>query len=90
MLRITVLGFFCPVALRAEASSGADAAANAAGDTTVYYDVQVFTAEPDHPYAEAVAIRGERILAVGAQAAVEAAAGPGARRVDTAQPYVDS
>ena len=27
-------------------------------DTTVFYDAQVFTAEPDHPYADAVAIRG--------------------------------
>jgi len=48
----------------------------------VFYDAQVFTAEPEHPYAEAVAIRGDRILAVGARAAVEAAAGPGANLVD--------
>ena len=51
-------------------------------DTTVFYDAQVFTAEPDHPYADAVAIRGTRILAVGDLAAVAEAAGPGARKVD--------
>jgi predicted amidohydrolase YtcJ len=33
----------------------------------VFYNAQVFTAEYDHPYAEAVAIRGDRIIAVGAQ-----------------------
>ena len=42
----------------------------------------MFTAEPGTPYAEAVAIRGQRILAVGARESVESAAGPGARRVD--------
>src|SRR5262249_2292709 len=55
-------------------------AANA--DTTVFYDAQVFTAEPAHPYADAVAIRGDRILAVGPRAVVEQAAGADARKVD--------
>src|SRR6202789_2703192 len=54
----------------------------AADSATVFYDAQVFTAEPDHPFADAVAIRGDRIVAVGDLAAVEKAAGPGARRVD--------
>ena len=49
---------------------------------TVFYDAQVFTAEPDHPYADAVAVRGDRIVAVGDLAAVEKAAGAGARKVD--------
>jgi len=48
----------------------------------IFYNAQVFTAEYDHPYAEAVAIRGDRILAVGALQAVEQAAGPGARKID--------
>ena len=56
------------------------AAADAAA--TVFYDGQVFTAERDRPYAEALAIRGDRILAVGVFADVERAAGPRARRVD--------
>ncbi len=58
---------------------GATAGAQAA---TVFYDAQVFTAEPDHPYANAVAVRGNRIIAVGDLAAVEKAAGAGARKVD--------
>jgi predicted amidohydrolase YtcJ len=52
------------------------------GAATVFYDAQVFTGEPSHPYADAVAVRGDRILAVGDLAAVEQAAGPGARKVD--------
>ena len=56
------------------------AAADAA--TTVFYDAQVFTAEAARPYAEAVAIRGDRILAVGTRAEVEQAAGADARKVD--------
>jgi predicted amidohydrolase YtcJ len=48
----------------------------------VFYDAEVFTAEPGHPYADAVAIRGDRIVAVGDLAAVEKAAGSGARKVD--------
>jgi predicted amidohydrolase YtcJ len=56
--------------------------AGAGGSATVFYDAEVFTAEPDHPYADAVAIRGDRIVAVGALAAVEKAAGAGARKVD--------
>jgi predicted amidohydrolase YtcJ len=67
--------------LRAEDLAAA-APSDLAGPATVFYDAQVFTAEPEHPYAEAVAIRGDRILAVGSQAAVEAAAGDGANKVD--------
>ena len=50
--------------------------------TQILYNAQVFTAEYDHPYAEAVAIRGDRILAVGSLEAVEQAAGPSARKID--------
>jgi predicted amidohydrolase YtcJ len=62
--------------------SGAAFGAPGGGAATVYYDAQVFTAEPDHPYADAVAIRGDRIIAVGDLAAVEKAAGADARKVD--------
>lgn len=48
----------------------------------ILYHGQVFTGDPGHPYAEAVAIRGERIIAVGELADVENAAGPSARRID--------
>jgi predicted amidohydrolase YtcJ len=59
--------------------AGAAAAPDA---TTLFYNAHVFTAEPSAPYADAVAIRGDRIEAVGALESVEKAAGPGARRVD--------
>jgi predicted amidohydrolase YtcJ len=58
------------------------AAADEPEQTQILYDAQVFTAEYDHPYAEAVAIRGDRILAVGSLETVEQAAGPAARRID--------
>jgi predicted amidohydrolase YtcJ len=48
----------------------------------VFYNAQVFTAEYDHPYAEAVAIRGDRIIAVGSLGSVKRIAGPTARNVD--------
>jgi predicted amidohydrolase YtcJ len=48
----------------------------------VLYGGHVFTAEFAHPYAEAVAIRGERIIAVGARGPVERIAGPSARKID--------
>jgi predicted amidohydrolase YtcJ len=76
-LRIGCLAVIC-VALGtcAKPSVAEDAA------TTLFYDAHVFTAEYDHPYAEAVAIRGERIIAVGTLGTVEQIAGPNARRVD--------
>jgi predicted amidohydrolase YtcJ len=57
-------------------------AADAPDSTMLFYNAHVFTAEPNAPYAEAVAIRGDRIVAVGALESVEQAAGQGARRVD--------
>jgi predicted amidohydrolase YtcJ len=57
-------------------------AADAPDSTMLFYNAHVFTAEPNAPYAEAVAIRGDRIVAVGALESVERAAGQGARRVD--------
>jgi predicted amidohydrolase YtcJ len=48
----------------------------------LFYNAHVFTAEPNAPYAEAVAIRGDRIVAVGALESVVRAADQGARRVD--------
>jgi predicted amidohydrolase YtcJ len=72
-------GIVAAGATPAATPGGATASAQAA---TVFYDAQVFTAEPDHPYADAVAVRGNRIIAVGDLAAVEKAAGAGARKVD--------
>ena len=57
-------------------------AADAPDSTVLFYNAHVFTAEPNAPYAEAVAIRGDRIVAVGALESVERAAGQVARRID--------
>lgn len=45
---------------------------------------RVFTSDPDRPWAEAVAVRGERIAAVGTSAEIGRLAGPKTRRVDLA------
>ncbi len=57
-------------------------AARAAPPTTVFYDGKVFTADPDQPYATAVAVRGQTILAVGSDAEVLRAAGKQATAID--------
>jgi predicted amidohydrolase YtcJ len=48
----------------------------------IYFNGKIFTAEPEHPYAEAIAIRGDKIVAVGNRVEVTAAAGKGAERID--------
>jgi predicted amidohydrolase YtcJ len=51
------------------------------GQDQIFFNAKVFTADPQHPYAEAVAIRGDRILAVGNLPEVAKAA-PNATRTD--------
>jgi predicted amidohydrolase YtcJ len=71
------------VALAAGFGLGTARGAEADGAGVVLlYNVHVFTAEYGAPYAEALALRGDRILAVGALSAVEKAAGATARRID--------
>jgi predicted amidohydrolase YtcJ len=48
----------------------------------VFYNAKIFTAEPEHPYAEAVAIRGGKIVAVGNLNEVSKSVSAGAERVD--------
>ena len=48
----------------------------------ILFNAKVFTGVPDHPYAEAVAIRGDKVVAVGNLAEVLQAAGKSAERVD--------
>lgn len=48
----------------------------------IFYDGKIFTAEPEHPYAEAVAIRGDKIVAVGSRGEVTTAVGKDAERID--------
>jgi predicted amidohydrolase YtcJ len=53
-------------------------------NAVVYENARVYTMDPQAPSAEAMAVRGERIVAVGEVAACREAAGPGARREDLA------
>ncbi|MFC7670118.1 amidohydrolase family protein [Hymenobacter humi] len=57
------------------------AAAQAAPDL-VLTGGKVFTADPARPYAQALAVRGERIVAVGSTADISKLAGPRTRRID--------
>ena len=49
---------------------------------TIYYNGHIVTMWDAHPAAEAVALRGNRFLAVGTLAEVRRAASPSARRID--------
>lgn len=48
----------------------------------VLTDARVFTADPDRPWVEALAVRGERIVALGSAAEIEALAGPETETID--------
>ena len=54
----------------------------AASDERLLYNGKIFTGEPEHPYAEAVAIRDDKILAVGNVTEVAKAVATGAQRID--------
>jgi predicted amidohydrolase YtcJ len=51
-------------------------------DERVLYNGKIFTGEPGHPYAEAVAIRGDKIVAVGNRVEVSKAVATGAEMID--------
>src|SRR6266567_3738765 len=58
------------------------ASAFAQAPDIILYHANVFTADPAGPTAEAIAIRGERIVAVGTDDVVRATAGPKTRLFD--------
>src|SRR5580700_8282466 len=49
---------------------------------TVLYNGDVFTAVPNAPHAQAIALEGDRVLAVGPNSAIRALATPGSRSID--------
>lgn len=53
-----------------------------AAPETVITNAKIFTSNPAQPWAQAIAIRGERIVAVGDTRTVAALAGPATRRID--------
>ncbi|HYL82933.1 MAG TPA: amidohydrolase [Candidatus Angelobacter sp.] len=71
--------------LVALALAGMAASGRAAGQDEkelIFYNAKVFTAEAEHPYAEAVALRGDKIVAVGTRAEVAKAVGKNAASTD--------
>src|SRR6266852_160493 len=54
------LAVFCTLVLASAAWSDGNKVAE-----RIFYNGKIFTAEPEHPYAEAVAIRGDKIVGVG-------------------------
>ena len=48
----------------------------------IFFHAKVFTGNPENPYAEAVAVRGERIMAVGSLAEVLRTTSANAERID--------
>lgn len=71
-----LLALICAASVTGYSAAADDSAA------TLFYNGQIFTADYAHPYAEAIAIQGERIVAVGSREAVDAIVGPKARKVD--------
>lgn len=53
-----------------------------AAEEVVFFHGKVFTGEPKHPYAEAVAIRGDKIVAVGNRGDVSKAVASDAKFID--------
>jgi hypothetical protein len=56
--------------------------AQGSADERIYFNAKIFTAEPQNPYAEAIAIRGDRIVAVGSYREVAKSVKANAERVD--------
>jgi len=48
----------------------------------ILFNGKIFTSVAAHPYVEALAIRGDRIVATGDTATIRAIAGPGTRQID--------
>ena len=74
--------YFLLMLLASVCSSSLVWAADSSSSERVFYNGKIFTGEPDHPYAEAVAIRDDKIIAVGTRAEVTAAVGKAAERID--------
>ena len=56
VILLLLLAAFAPLLSRAQGTDRAE---------RILFDARIFTGIPDHPYAEAVAIRGDKISAVG-------------------------
>jgi predicted amidohydrolase YtcJ len=74
-----IFGRLCTILLAATALLLTSAFAQ---DERVFYHAQVFTADPQNPYADAVAIRAGKIVAVGNLPEVLKSISPNAERID--------
>lgn len=66
------------------ATAASPAWAQGSSAERIFFHAKVFTGDPENPYAEAVAIRGDRILAVGSLSEVVKGTSADAERVDLA------
>ncbi|MEW6250131.1 MAG: amidohydrolase [Planctomycetota bacterium] len=80
--RATVVVAFAGGLLAAACSAGG--ADMGSSPDTVYYNANIHTVDPARPRAAALAIRGDRLVAVGSNADVLTLAGPDTRRFDLA------
>ncbi|HYY52453.1 MAG TPA: hypothetical protein VE755_06260, partial [Myxococcales bacterium] len=75
------VGLFCIVALLAVAACRPAAAQQRTADLVLLHG-DVFTLDPQRPRAQALAVRGDRIVAAGGDADIEKLAGPGTKVID--------
>jgi len=61
---------------------GSPARAQGSGSERIFFDAKIFTGDPQNPYASAVAIRDDKIVAVGNLPEVAKSVSPNAERVD--------
>lgn len=73
ILALSLAGFILAVAVRAQPSGPAD---------LVFYNGRIWTADPQRPEEEALAVRNDRILALGSRKAIEALIGRTTRVID--------
>jgi predicted amidohydrolase YtcJ len=73
----------CEIALSAS-PSGAQVPLRITPSDTILVNGRVFTGSKTHPYAEALAIKGTKILAIGTSKEISSLAGPSTLRIDLA------
>jgi predicted amidohydrolase YtcJ len=89
LVAVLVISVFavCDVGL-AQVPDGTRQASNATTAVTIYRNGRIYTNDPASPWAEAMLVRGEEILAVGDDDEVSALADAGAKTVDLEKRFV--
>jgi len=85
VLTTTAVG---PQLVRAQGRAGGTVQAQAAPGVTLYKNGRIYTNDPADPWAQAMLVRGEEILAVGDDDEVSALADKGAKVVDLEKHFV--